>query len=227
MQQKKISPYRNIRVRNLGGRGLLIECAREQADHVTQHIFWQLDGIIMGWPGFMETVPGANALLIVFDTVGHRLQGHDRLLAIWDVCLKHAQERQVAEIIIDVRYGGRAGCDLAWIASEAALSIQEWVAQHVAGSYTVASLGVHPGVVYLDGLADDLLRYSAPVSTVSRIAPGAIAVNGLQTSIATATLPLGWAVIGLAGMPRFAFSDQPALLQPGDKVRFSLLDLAT
>ncbi|MDL2186904.1 carboxyltransferase domain-containing protein [Pseudomonas sp. ChxA] len=227
MQQKKINPNRHIRVSSLGERGLLIESARERADHITQHIFWQIDGISMGWPGFKETVPGASGLVIVFDTVGNRLQGHDRLLVIWDECLRHAQERQVAEIIIDVRYGGGAGPDLPWIAAEAALSVQEWVAQHVADSYTVASLGAHPGVLYLDGLADGVLRFPASVSPPSRIAPGAIAVNGLQTSIAAATLPFGWAVIGQAGMPRFAFSGEPALLQPGDRVKFSSLDSAT
>lgn len=121
---------------------------------------------------------------------------------------------------IRVAYGGAAGPDLPALARRAGLDEAAYVARHAAADYTVAFLGFQPGFPYLQGLPDALHAPRRSTPRV-RVPAGSVAIGGGYTGIYPAAGPGGWQLIGrTAAMlfdPRRA---APALLQPGDRVRF-------
>jgi allophanate hydrolase subunit 1 len=121
---------------------------------------------------------------------------------------------------IAVEYGGVAGPDLAALAQQARMSTDDMIEHHAAAEYTVAFLGFQPGFPYLNGLPPAL---HAPRRTVPRVSveAGSVAIGGAYTGIYPAAGPGGWHVIGRTNAVLFdPTRDAPALLMPGDRVRF-------
>lgn len=125
---------------------------------------------------------------------------------------------------IPVRYGGEDGPDLASAASELGLTPAQLVQRHAAGDYTVAMIGFAPGFPYLLGLdpALALPRLATPRTVVPA---GSVAIGGAQTGIYPRESPGGWRLIGRTPLALFdPASNPPALLAPGDRVRFVALE---
>jgi KipI family sensor histidine kinase inhibitor len=121
---------------------------------------------------------------------------------------------------IAVEYGGVAGPDLPALAKRAGMSAADYVDHHAAADYTVAFLGFQPGFPYLRGLPATL---HAPrrASPRLRVAAGSVAIGGIYTGIYPAAGPGGWHIIGRAAAVLFdPQREAPALLMPGDRVRF-------
>lgn len=121
---------------------------------------------------------------------------------------------------IAVEYGGVAGPDLAALAQQAGMSADDIIECHAAAEYTVAFLGFQPGFPYLNGLPPAL---HAPRRAVPRVSveAGSVAIGGAYTGIYPAAGPGGWHVIGRTNAVLFdPTRDTPALLMPGDRVRF-------
>lgn len=124
-------------------------------------------------------------------------------------------------IEIRVRYGNEDGPDLTAVAAACGLSPDEVIARHLAPEYRVAMLGFAPGFPYLLGLdpALALPRRAQPRRSVSA---GSVAIGGAQTGIYPRSGAGGWHLIGRTEAILFdPKRDPPALLQPGDRVRFA------
>lgn len=127
-------------------------------------------------------------------------------------------------IDIPVRYGGAHGPDLDELARHAGLSTDEVIARHTRTIYRVAMLGFAPGFPYLLGL-DPALHMPRRADPRRRVAAGSVAIGGAQTGIYPRELPGGWQLIGQTPLVLFdAQRAQPALLAPGDRVRFVAID---
>lgn len=121
---------------------------------------------------------------------------------------------------IPVEYGGAAGPDLAALADKAGLDTGDYINSHAAVEYTVAFLGFQPGFPYLSGLPVTLHTRRRSTPRV-RVPAGSVAVGGPYTGIYPAEGPGGWHLIGRAAAVLFdPQRAAPALLQPGDRVRF-------
>jgi KipI family sensor histidine kinase inhibitor len=121
---------------------------------------------------------------------------------------------------IPVRYGGEDGPDLEGVAAHAGLSVQEVVARHSTGDYSVAMLGFAAGFPYLLGM-DAALAMPRLETPRTRVAAGSIGIGGAQTGIYPRQGPGGWRIIGRTTLPLFdAVRTPPTLLAPGDRVRF-------
>lgn len=121
---------------------------------------------------------------------------------------------------IAVEYGGAGGPDLAALARRVGLAVDDYIDQHAAALYRVAFLGFQPGFPYLRGLPD---RLHAPrrASPRVRVAAGSVAIGGAYCGIYPAAGPGGWQLVGRAEAVLFDFTRAaPALLRPGDRVRF-------
>ena len=121
---------------------------------------------------------------------------------------------------IPVCYGGEFGEDLSFVAARAGLSVDDVIARHAAASYRVAMLGFSPGFPFLLGLPPELAcaRRDTPRRAV---AAGSVGIAGGQTGVYPVESPGGWQLIGRTPLALFdAQGDPPALLQPGDGVRF-------
>nr|WP_229202702.1 5-oxoprolinase subunit PxpB [Rhizobium rhizogenes] len=202
----------------IGTSAYLVE-APGDFDLATQRRIWALAKAVETWSEVREVVPGVTNLLVILrrtpeepDQVEARLrQEWDRVRGI-DLAGK--------TIDIPVTYGGEHATDLAAVCDFSGLSDREVVRLHSEGSYTVFALGSAPGFGYLHGLDP---RIYMPRKTVPslRMLKGTVTIGGMQTGVSVLTGPNGWNSIGFAELSVFdPAGTPPALLAPGDRVRF-------
>ena len=123
-------------------------------------------------------------------------------------------------IEIPVRFGGDDGADLASVAEGAGFSEADTVARFCAPTYQVAMLGFAPGFPYLLGL-DPALAMPRLETPRTRVPGGSVAIGGAQAGIYPREGPGGWRLLGRTPLGLFdADRAPPALLAPGDRVRF-------
>ena len=124
------------------------------------------------------------------------------------------------EVVVPVCYGGEFGPDLEAVAAHTGLSGDEVVRRHSSASYAVRAVGFTPGFPYLAGLPAELHvpRRSTPRVSVPA---GSVGIGGAQAGVYPLASPGGWNLIGRTPLRLFdAFADEPALIRPGDRVRF-------
>lgn len=127
---------------------------------------------------------------------------------------------QARSHVIPIRYDGP---DLDQVAAQSGLSTDEVARRHAAGDYVVAFLGFAPGFPYLVGL-DPALATPRRATPRARVDAGSVGIADDVTGIYPAASPGGWQVIGHIDPLESVLFDQartpPALLAPGDRVRF-------
>lgn len=164
-----------------------------------------------------DMVPGARSLLV---RIRPGTEPSRRLLdALDSPSIGYARpERSVVEITVE--YGGEGGPDLGDVARAAGLAEEEVARRHADATYTVGFIGFSPGFSYLLGLAPELAtpRLETPRT---RIPAGSVGIGGAYTGVYPRATPGGWRLIGRTDAEFFDPSrDPPALLSPGDRVRF-------
>jgi len=168
-------------------------------------------------PEIEDIIPADGSLLLVL-RCGAKASAN--LLAALAAPLPHTQGMGGRLHEIAVEYGGEAGPDLPKLAERAGMDVAAYINSHSAVAYTVAFLGFQPGFPYLRGLPTDL---HAPrlASPRVQVAAGSVAIGGTYTGIYPASGPGGWQIIGRTAAVLFdPQRDAPALLMPGDRVRF-------
>lgn len=116
------------------------------------------------------------------------------------------------------------GPDLAEVAEITGLPVEEVVALHSGASYTVAAVGFSPGFPYLMGLPERL-HVPRRATPRAKVEAGSVAIGGGQAGIYPFASPGGWHVLGRTGELLFdPHAARPALLKPGDRVRFVPVD---
>ncbi|HXV30889.1 MAG TPA: 5-oxoprolinase subunit PxpB [Sinorhizobium sp.] len=188
-------------------------------DLPTQRRIWALAHAVETWPEVREIVPGVTNLLVILkQTPEEPEQLQARLRREWDGARSIDLTGKTVEI--PVTYGGEHATDLAAVCDYSGLSDREVVRLHWQGDYTVVALGSAPGFGYLHGLDP---RIYMPRKTVPslRMLKGTVTIGGMQTGVSVLTGPNGWNSIGFAEMQMFdPAKTPPALLAPGDRVRF-------
>lgn len=164
-------------------------------------------------PDVVELVPAARTVLVVTRPGG--LRAVREVLATAD--LAHGDAADGAEVVIPVRYDGP---DLDLVAETAGLTAAEVVELHAGASYRVAFCGFAPGFAYLTGLPEPL-RQPRLDSPRTRVPAGSVGVAGEYTAAYPRATPGGWRLVGRTDAPLFdPRRAAPALLTPGDRVRF-------
>jgi len=165
--------------------------------------------------GIDELVPAARTILITF-----------RPAVLSAAALAHAVRQRTLDargtradkrIEIPVRYDGE---DIAEVAGLLGITPDELVRRHTGSDYTVAFTGFAPGFAYLSGGHPSL---NVPRRAVprTRIPAGAVGLAGSFSGVYPQASPGGWQIIGVTDTPMWDLSrETPALLQPGDAVRF-------
>lgn len=170
-------------------------------------------------PTIVDVVPGATTLLVVADPAAlpdpRRFEAIERDARAGRAWTADTGPERVHEI--PVRYDGD---DLAELAARAACAPADFAARHATITYRVAFVGFQPGFAYLGGLPQEL---HAPrrATPRPRVPAGSVAIGGEWTGVYPLATPGGWNLIGTTDALLFdARRDAPALLQPGDGVRF-------
>jgi KipI family sensor histidine kinase inhibitor len=150
--------------------------------------------------------------------------GHRTVLVTWDEAppdldADTAAEDEAERPPVDIRvvYDGD---DLHDVARLARLSPEEVVRRHLAREYVVAFLGFAPGFAYLLG-GDERLHVPRLDTPRPRVPAGSVAVAGPYSGVYPRETPGGWRLLGRTDAVLFdAARTPPALLAPGDRVRF-------
>ncbi|MGH2418244.1 MAG: 5-oxoprolinase subunit B family protein, partial [Candidatus Limnocylindria bacterium] len=112
------------------------------------------------------------------------------------------------------------GPDLAEVADLTGLAPSDVIARHAGTELRVLFCGFAPGFAYL-GELPPVLHVGRLSTPRTRTPAGSVAIAGSMTGIYPADLPGGWRVIGRTEVGMFdPRQDPPALLLPGDRVRF-------
>lgn len=203
-----------LRIDPLGERALLVRPADQPA--VLALAAALLDDLATG--RVTDVVPGDRSLVVEFDgTEAGELAAR---AAIADAQARPPTERAVRQHTIPVRYGGADGPDLVEAAALAGLTPEACIKLHTSRDHPVLFVGFAAGFPYIGGLAPELVlpRLAVPRTSTP---PGSVAIAEEYTGIYPASLPGGWRVIGRTDARLFdPAADPPALLQPGDLVRF-------
>jgi len=177
-------------------------------------------------PWIDDIVPAARTVLVRFDP---RLVGPAEVV-------RHLRWLDVGGSAAIVDVGGGAatpveipvvydGEDLDEVADLLGLTPADLVERHHSGTYRVAFVGFAPGFAYMVGASSsgiDVPRRSTPRTAVPA---GSVALAGGYCGIYPRDMPGGWQLIGRTTEAVWdERRDPPALLRPGDIVRFRVED---
>jgi KipI family sensor histidine kinase inhibitor len=106
------------------------------------------------------------------------------------------------------------------VAEQVGLSVEETISLHAGAAYRVAMVGFQPGFPYLLGLPERL-QVPRRSSVRAHVPAGSVAIAGAQAGIYPGESPGGWHLLGRTALRLFdPTASCPALLLPGDRVRF-------
>jgi inhibitor of KinA len=172
-------------------------------------------------PGLGEAVPSYRSLLVHYDPLRLSYAQVESFVA---EALQWREDAPLPEprlVEIPAVYGGEHGPDIGFVAEHNGLAVEEVIRLHSEATYSVYMLGFTPGFPYLGGLPDALAtpRLETPRQ---RVPAGSVGIAGAQTGIYPLSTPGGWRLIGWTPVMLFdPARTPPALLQPGDRVRFA------
>lgn len=207
----------------LGTTALLFEAAGETTLE-TQRRIWSLAREAASWPEVGEAVPGMNNLMVTFTrppTAWAPLSA--RLQQAWEGVAPLALDGRCVEL--PVTYGGESGPHMADVMAHTGLTAAQVAEIHAAPTYPVFAVGSHPGYCYLGGM-DPRIATPRRATPVLSIPGGAVSIGGSQTGVSASAGPSGWNTIGSTDMAFFDVArTPPTLLQPGDSIRFRILQV--
>lgn len=176
--------------------------------------------------GVDEVVPAARTLLIQYRPTAVS----PSFLAARLQQLAHQDHARPAEapmragrlVEIPVRYNGE---DLDAVASLLGLSRAEVIERHAGAEFHAAFVGFAPGFVYLSG--GDPCFHGVPRRSTprTRVPAGSVAMAGEFSAVYPSDSPGGWQLLGVTPCTMWDLERaQPALVQPGSRVRFRDLE---
>jgi len=170
--------------------------------------------------GFFEIIPSYASLMVSYDVMRFDF---DEVCEKIEKIIHHAEDVSISEpkiITIPVYYGLEVGLDLQLLAEEKGMSVEEIVALHSGGVYSVYAIGFAPGFAYL-GEIDERLATSRLASPRKAVPKGSVSIADRQTAVYPAQSPGGWKVLGRTPTAMFDASyDGLSLLHVGDQVRY-------
>ena len=211
-------------VRPLGEGAILLRFGTQISDDVNGKVLEYMNSLektMHGVDGVKEILPAFASLLVHFDPL--KISANE----VEEWCLgvtvqDHAtRAREPRTVSIPVCYGGKHGADIEDAARMSGRSVDEVVKLHSEASYQVYFLGFTGGFPYLGGLPEELAGVPRLATPRQRVEKGAVGIAAGQTGVYTLASPGGWHLLGRTPQPLFdPTMDPPALLKPGDAVKF-------
>ncbi|WP_286961406.1 5-oxoprolinase/urea amidolyase family protein [Arsenicicoccus sp. UBA2120] len=205
--------------RRLGDTGVLVELAGlDEVLALDAAVRAEMSRGSTGLAVVMDVLPAARTLAVTVPAGTDLGRVADEILALAGDPGADAATGEVDEVEIAVHYDGP---DLDEIASLTGLSITEVVEAHTGTPWRVAFGGFAPGFFYL---VDGDPRLTVPRRSEPRTAvpPGSVGLAGEFSGIYPRASPGGWQLLGHVDEALWDVErDPPALLRPGQHVRFA------
>lgn len=175
-----------------------------------------LDGLLASRPeGVTDLIPAARTVMIRFDPLATNREQVAAAVSKIDLSARSARQGEMFDI--PVTYDGE---DLADIAEFLGWPVEDVIRRHTEATFTVAFTGFAPGFAYMtcDDPGFDVPRRKSPRV---KIPAGAVALAGRFGGIYPSDSPGGWQLLGTTTLRMWDTTrPRPALLAPGDRVRF-------
>jgi len=200
----KVAPY--------GRDAVFVDLEIERAPDRAARTHALAEALRRAWPE-ADVVLGAGTVVVV----GAPLAEVERVAGAPLLVEARAPRREHA---IAVVYNGP---DLASVAEALGITVEEAIARHAGASHVVELLGFLPGFAYLSAPSGAPLPAPRRPSPRPRVAAGSVAVAASFSGIYPFASPGGWNLVGrvVDAVPFDPSRDPPALLAPGDVVRFA------
>jgi inhibitor of KinA len=225
--------YESIRYLNSGDQFLTIEIGDEMSLKANFKVIGIDKAIKQARiKGVIETLPGWRSMLLHYDSL--QIRTADLITEIKRAVQQVPEVTEVPSRLIrlPVKYKGRWGPDMGFIARQHGLTEDEVVGIHTETIHWVGMVGFTPGSPQLMQLNPSHLL-TVPKYTSPRLytPQGTIALGGSLTAIYPVVSPGGFQMMGLCPVPvydRFqtleAFEASPVLLRIGDRIKFGSVD---
>jgi KipI family sensor histidine kinase inhibitor len=207
----------------LGDSALTLEFPEEDAEKVLG-LAAALDREIAEghFPGALETVPALRSVTLHFDPLTADPDAwRERLIQL--AANPPETRADIQQWTLPVCFDAEFAPDLAEIAAKPKDFIEALTAEAV----TVKMLGFLPGFAYM-GDVPELCRAPRRKTPRSNVPAGSVAIAGAMCAAYPWTSPGGWNLVGRTPASLFdaKCEDRPALLAPGDKVRWKAISRA-
>lgn len=170
--------------------------------------------------GLGEAVPSYRSVLVHYDPLQLSYEEAQAIVAAALARCRELPPPAVRTVEVPTAYGGEFGPDIAFVAAHNGLTVDEVIRLHTGALYTVYMLGFTPGFPYLGEMPPQLATPRLPTPRQA-VPAGAVGIAGPQTGIYPQSSPGGWRLIGRTPLRLFdPWRDPPALLRPGERVRF-------
>jgi len=215
----------NVRFLPSGDTAVVIEFGDRIDRHLNERVL-RLNALVRAarLPGVVETLPTFRSLMIHYDPL---LTENASIIAAVARLLDRGpgEARQVKLWRIPACYAAGHGPDLEEVAQRTGLGTAEIIRLHSGTRYQVYMIGFSPGFPYLGDLPAPLALPRRADPRV-RVPAGSIAIAANITGVYPVESPGGWHLIGTTPVRLFDLRwPQPALLNPGDMVRFEPVDV--
>lgn len=205
-----------MKIAPLGDRAVMVEFPQQIDPHIHQqvmHLFHYLQQLQL--PAVVDLIPAYASLTIVHEP---GFSGIEQLIAAAPPVI--GQDAATRLLEIPVCYDPSLGPDLAVMAAQKGLHIQELIDLHTQTIYTVYMLGFLPGFPYMGKVHEKLVTPRLKKPRV-KVHQGSVGIAGEQTGIYSMASPGGWNIIGQTPVQLFdPLAENPCYCNPGDQVRF-------
>ncbi len=207
----------------LGEAAVLATCAETDMDAANRAALALADAITRaGLPGVGAVVPAIDSVLVSFDPLRvtrAELEGTLRTLT----SIAPAVESAGRVVVIEARFGGEDGPDLADLAGAQGCAPEALISALCARPYRVLMIGFAPGYPYI-GPLPALLTVPRRATPRAAVPAGSVAIAAGMAGIYPARLPGGWHLIGRTTAKLFdPARAEPSLLRAGDLAQFKPL----
>jgi inhibitor of KinA len=210
----------NIRFLPAGDTAVIVEFG-DRIDRLLSDRVLRLSALVRAanLPGVVETVPTFRSLMVHYDPLA--TDSASLTAAIENLLDSSRGEAKPVKLWrIPACYAISHAPDLAEVAQRTGLSAAEVVRLHSGTRFHIYMLGFVPGYPYMGDLPAPLVLPRRADPRI-RVPAGSIAIATTMTAIYPLESPGGWHLIGSTPIRLFDLLwTRPALLSPGDAVRF-------
>lgn len=212
-----------MEIKPLGNSALLISFGEVIDDKVNARVHAVARAIEeKGFEWLVEVIPAYSSLAVVFDPLGATFEEVKE--KVGPLLGASAEAFKGRRIEIPVLYGGKHGPDIEFVARYNGLGVDDVIEIHSGKTYRVHFLGFLPGFAYLSPV-DERIATPRLEKPRLKVPAGSVGIAGRQTGIYPLESPGGWRLIGRTPLKLFdPTKNPPALLQPGDEVKFVAVD---
>lgn len=214
--------YQRAKYTSFGDRALKVEFGNTISPDVNARVHALHEAVTHAQlSGVCECVPTYCSLLVIYDP---GKVTYDELVAkvssIEETSKAHVPKRKMRKAVLPVVYGGDFGPDLVHVSRYHSLKEDDVVRMHSQPEYLVYMIGFIAGFPYLGKLPEEIVTPRLETPRL-RVPEGSVGIAENQTGIYPRQAPGGWQIIGRTPIKLFdSLWQPPALLQPGDLVRF-------